>query len=41
VNQILRDANFRGYISLEMEGKEDAETAVAKSLKLLRQAFGA
>jgi len=39
VNRILRDANFRGYVSLEMEGKEDAETAVPKSLALLRQAF--
>ena len=39
VNRILREANFRGYISLEMEGKEDAETAVPKSLDLLRNAF--
>jgi L-ribulose-5-phosphate 3-epimerase len=39
VNRILREANFRGYISLEMEGKEDAETAVPKSLELLRNAF--
>ena len=39
VNRILRDANFRGYISLEMEGKEDADTAVPKSLALFRQAF--
>jgi sugar phosphate isomerase/epimerase len=41
VNRILREANFRGYISLEMEGKEDAETAVPKSLALLRGAFAA
>jgi L-ribulose-5-phosphate 3-epimerase len=39
VNQMLRDANYRGYISLEFEGKEDAETGVRKSLKLLRQAL--
>jgi L-ribulose-5-phosphate 3-epimerase len=39
VNRILRDANFRGYVSLEMEGKEDAETAVPKSLELLRKTF--
>ena len=39
VNRILREANFRGYVSLEMEGKEDAETAVPKSLELLRKAF--
>src|SRR5215203_2932602 len=37
VNRILREANFKGYISLEMEGKEDAETAVPKSLALFRQ----
>lgn len=36
---ILRKANFRGYISLEMEGKEDAATAVPKSLAVLRKAF--
>jgi sugar phosphate isomerase/epimerase len=36
VNRILREANYRGYISLEFEGKEDAETGVPKSLKLLR-----
>jgi len=39
VNRILRDANFQGYVSLEMEGKEDAETAVPKSLELLRKTF--
>lgn len=37
---ILRKAGFRGWISLEMEGKEPAETAVPKSLEVLRQAFG-
>lgn len=37
--KILRDANFQGYVSLEMEGKEDPATAVQKSLKLLRDAF--
>jgi L-ribulose-5-phosphate 3-epimerase len=39
VNRILRDARFNGYISLEFEGKEDAETGVPKSLALLRQAL--
>jgi L-ribulose-5-phosphate 3-epimerase len=39
VARILRAANYRGYISLEMEGKEDAATAVPKSLELLRGAF--
>ena len=37
--KILREANFRGYVSLEMEGKEPAETAVPKSLKVLHNAF--
>lgn len=35
----LRKANFRGWISLEMEGKEDPATAVPKSLEVLRAAF--
>jgi sugar phosphate isomerase/epimerase len=38
---ILREVNYSGYISLEFEGKEDAETAVPKSLELLRRAFEA
>jgi L-ribulose-5-phosphate 3-epimerase len=37
---ILRRAGFRGYVSLEMEGKEDPATAVPKSLEVLRKAFG-
>ncbi|MCP5120634.1 MAG: sugar phosphate isomerase/epimerase, partial [bacterium] len=37
---ILRNAGFSGYVSLEMEGKEPAETAVPKSLATLRAAFG-
>ena len=36
---ILRKAGFRGWISLEMEGKEPPETAVPKSLELMRSAF--
>ena len=36
---ILRSAGFRGYVSLEMEGKENPETAVAKSLDVMRAAF--
>jgi sugar phosphate isomerase/epimerase len=39
VARILRDAGFRGYISLEFEGKEDPATGVPKSLALLRKAF--
>jgi L-ribulose-5-phosphate 3-epimerase len=37
---ILRKANFSGYVSLEMEGKEPPATAVPKSLAVLRKAFG-
>lgn len=37
---ICRKHNYRGYVSLEFEGKEDPRTAVPKSLKLLRGAFG-
>ncbi|MBN2022026.1 MAG: sugar phosphate isomerase/epimerase [Pirellulales bacterium] len=36
---IFRKANYRGFVSLEYEGKEDATTAVPKSLALLRKAF--
>jgi hypothetical protein len=36
----VRDAGFHGYVSLEMEGKEDPATAVPKSLEVLREAFG-
>jgi sugar phosphate isomerase/epimerase len=32
----LRQVNYRGYVSLEFEGKEDAMTAVPKSVSLLR-----
>jgi sugar phosphate isomerase/epimerase len=37
---ILRKANFKGWVSLEMEGKEDPAAAVPKSLEVLRRAFG-
>ncbi len=36
---ILKKAGFKGWVSLEMEGNEDAMTAVPKSLKVLREAF--
>ncbi len=36
---ILKAAKFNGWVSLEMEGNEDAMTAVPKSLKLLRESF--
>ena len=40
VAEILKKHNYRGYVSLEFEGKEDFKTAVPKSLELLRKAFG-
>jgi L-ribulose-5-phosphate 3-epimerase len=36
---ILREDGYRGWISLEFEGNEDAETGVPKSLALLRKHF--
>ena len=36
---ILKQVNYRGYISLEFEGEEDYRTAIPKSLALLRKAF--
>ena len=40
IAQILKAVNYSGYISLEMEGKEDPATAVPKSIALLKSAFG-
>jgi len=40
VASILAKAGYRGYVSLEMEGKEDPDAAVAKSIAMLREAFG-
>ena len=37
---ILQRVNYRGYISLEFEGKEDYKTAIPKSLAMLRKSFG-
>jgi len=39
VAKILREVDYRGYISLEFEGQENHETAIPKSLSMLRQAF--
>ncbi len=36
---ILHGVGYRGYVSLEFEGREDARTAIPKSLALLRKAF--
>ena len=37
---ILKAVNYQGYVSLEFEGKEDASTAVPKSIEMLRAALG-
>ena len=36
---IFQKYNYRGYISLEFEGNESPETAIPKSLELLRESF--
>jgi sugar phosphate isomerase/epimerase len=38
---MLRRHNYHGYASLEYEGQEAWETAIPKSLDLLRRAFAA
>ena len=39
IAKMLRKVNYRGYISLEFEGKENPQTAVPKSVAMLRKAF--
>ena len=39
IAQILAKRDYRGWISLEFEGNDDAETAVPKSLAMLREHF--
>lgn len=39
IAKIMKASDFRGYVSLEFEGKEDPVTAIPKSLELLRQHF--
>ena len=39
IGDLLRKYNYRGYVSLEFEGKGDANVAVPKSLALLRENF--
>lgn len=39
IGRIMKKAGFTGYVSLEFEGKEDARTAIPKSLEVLRKAF--
>ena len=39
IAELLRKHNYRGWISLEFEGNEDARTGVPRSLDLLRKHF--
>ncbi len=39
IGEIMRNHNYKGYISLEFEGKEDPDIAIPKSLELLRKSF--
>ncbi|MGD1892951.1 MAG: sugar phosphate isomerase/epimerase family protein [Cyclobacteriaceae bacterium] len=39
--KLLRDVNYQGYISIEFEGKEAAESGVRKSVEMLREALKA
>lgn len=39
IARILADAGYKGYVSLEMEGKENPDTAVPKAIQMLREAF--
>jgi len=36
---MLRKHQYRGYVSLEFEGKEDPRTAIPKSLERFRKAY--
>ena len=39
IGLMMRNLNYRGYVSLEFEGEESPDTAVPKSLELLRNSF--
>ena len=40
IAKMLRKVNYRGYVSIEFEGKENPQTAVPKSVAMMREAFG-
>lgn len=40
IARILAEVGYTGYVSLEMEGKEDPDIAVPNSIAMLRRAFG-
>jgi len=39
IGELMRENNYKGYVSLEFEGNEDANIAIPKSLELLRDSF--
>jgi sugar phosphate isomerase/epimerase len=39
IARILRDVNYRGYVSLEFEGKAPADEGVPRSIRMLQEAF--
>jgi L-ribulose-5-phosphate 3-epimerase len=39
IARMLREVGYTGYVSLEMEGKQDPDAAVPASVRLLRKAF--
>ncbi len=39
IASMLRRHDYRGFISLEYEGREEFRTAIPRSLALLRRAF--
>jgi sugar phosphate isomerase/epimerase len=41
IARIFEKVGYTGYVGLEMEGKEDPDVAVPKSIATLRKAFGA
>lgn len=40
IGALMKRHQFQGYVSLEFEGQESPDTAIPKSLALLREAFG-
>jgi len=39
IAKILAEVNYRGYVSIEFEGKENPDSGVRKSSEMLRAAF--
>ena len=39
IGNLMRKHGYKGWVSLEFEGKEDYRIAIPKSLELLRKAF--